>query len=140
MACECKSVAGLHCSTPVTLTSSDPGLSCIQSILMCSYVNERWSQIQQRVLVLASDQDWLIPSKEEGRRLKQKLPRCRLKVLTIILLHFLPSFQSAKEYVMDRRPSWKLTYIKKAVLHGVQTALHKSESRFGSVLRLFWSG
>ena len=75
---------------------------------MCSYVNERWSQIQQRVLVLASDQDWLIPSKEEGRRLKQKLPRCRLKVL--ILLHFLPLIPKCKR-ICDGQKTIVKTYI-----------------------------
>ncbi|KAL3153931.1 hypothetical protein ABBQ32_013493 [Trebouxia sp. C0010 RCD-2024] len=37
--------------------------------------------IQQRVFLLAADNDLLIPSKQEGPRLKNLLPRCRLKVL-----------------------------------------------------------
>lgn len=35
--------------------------------------------IQQRVFLLAADNDLLIPSKQEGPRLKNLLPRCRLK-------------------------------------------------------------
>ena len=37
-------------------------------------------RVPQRVLLLVSDGDWLIPSAEEGPRLKQLLPRCRLRV------------------------------------------------------------
>lgn len=36
--------------------------------------------IQQRVFLLAADNDLLIPSRQEGPRLKNLLPRCRLKV------------------------------------------------------------
>lgn len=38
------------------------------------------ANIQQRVFLLTADGDLLIPSKEEGPRLKSLLPRCRLKV------------------------------------------------------------
>ena len=37
-------------------------------------------KIQQRVFLLTADNDLLIPSKEEGPRLKNLLPRCRHKV------------------------------------------------------------
>lgn len=38
-------------------------------------------QIQQRILLLAGENDLLIPSSEEARRLSRKLPRCNTKVL-----------------------------------------------------------
>ena len=50
--------------------------------LICRYLEPHLGKIQQRVLCLASEQDWLIPSAEEGNRLKRKLPRCRLKVIS----------------------------------------------------------
>ena len=37
-------------------------------------------KIQQRVFLLTADNDFLIPSKQEGSRLKNLLPRCRHKV------------------------------------------------------------
>ncbi len=37
--------------------------------------------IQQRVYLITGEGDLLIPSKEEGPRLKNLLPRCRHKVL-----------------------------------------------------------
>ena len=36
--------------------------------------------IQQRVFLLTADNDFLIPSKQEGPRLKNLLPRCRHEV------------------------------------------------------------
>ena len=75
------------CASGITLhtcagssSQSEVLKKALNAIWLCRFVNERLHTIQQRVLVLASDQDWLIPSREEGRRLKQKLPRCRLKV------------------------------------------------------------
>lgn len=44
------------------------------------------ANIQQRVFLLTADGDLLIPSKEEGPRLKSLLPRCRHKVG--YLLHY----------------------------------------------------
>ena len=37
--------------------------------------------VGQRVLLLAGDGDWLIPSADEGRRLQKLLQRCQLRVL-----------------------------------------------------------
>lgn len=38
------------------------------------------TKIQQRVFLLTADNDFLIPSKQEGPRLKKLLPRCRHEV------------------------------------------------------------
>ena len=43
--------------------------------------NESLCRIQQRTIVLASGEDNLLPSKEEGRRLSRVLPRCQLETL-----------------------------------------------------------
>ena len=45
-----------------------------------SHVEPKLSMIQQRTLLLCSDQDLLLPSREEGPRLKRKLKRCNLRV------------------------------------------------------------
>ena len=37
-------------------------------------------EVGQRVLLLAGDGDWLIPSADEGERLQKLLPRCQLRV------------------------------------------------------------
>lgn len=42
--------------------------------------------IQQRVFLLTADNDLLIPSKQEGTRLKNLLPRCRHKVCLCVCL------------------------------------------------------
>ena len=36
--------------------------------------------VTQRTLLFVGDGDLLIPSKEEGPRLKERMPRCRLRV------------------------------------------------------------
>jgi pimeloyl-ACP methyl ester carboxylesterase len=46
-----------------------------------SWLTPRLKDIQQRVLVLAGDQDLLIPSKDEAQRLGKVLPRARTRVL-----------------------------------------------------------
>ena len=46
----------------------------------CSYVEPKLNSIQQRTLLLCSDLDFLLPSREEGPRLKNKLRRCNLRV------------------------------------------------------------
>ena len=43
-------------------------------------VNKQLKSVQQRVLLLTSDQDLLLPSREEGPRLAKALPRCNHKV------------------------------------------------------------
>lgn len=45
-------------------------------------VNKQLKSVLQRVLLLTSDQDLLLPSKEEGPRLAKALPRCNHKVRT----------------------------------------------------------
>lgn len=42
---------------------------------------EFWLQVQQRVLLLASEGDWLLPSGDEAKRLESLLPRCYSKQL-----------------------------------------------------------
>jgi pimeloyl-ACP methyl ester carboxylesterase len=46
-----------------------------------SWLTPRLKDIQQRVLVLAGEQDLLIPSKDEAQRLGKALPRARTRVL-----------------------------------------------------------
>ncbi|KAF6251663.1 alpha/beta-hydrolase [Scenedesmus sp. NREL 46B-D3] len=46
-----------------------------------TWITPRLKDIQQRVLVLAGEQDLLIPSKDEAQRLGKALPRARTKVL-----------------------------------------------------------
>ena len=41
------------------------------------------NSLEQRVLLLTGGQDLLVPSAEEGKRLKRVLPRCRLKVSSL---------------------------------------------------------
>ena len=43
-------------------------------------VNKQLKSVMQRVLLLTSDQDLLLPSREEGPRLAKALPRCNHKV------------------------------------------------------------
>lgn len=43
-------------------------------------VNKQLKSVMQRVLLLTSDQDLLLPSKEEGPRLAKALPRANHKV------------------------------------------------------------
>ena len=54
------------------------------------FVEPRLKKIQQRVLCLASQGDWLLPSEDEGQRLKRKLPRLRLKASAISVRKPLP--------------------------------------------------
>ena len=44
-------------------------------------MSPRLKSVQQRVLVLAGEQDWLIPSAAEATRLGKELPRARTRVL-----------------------------------------------------------
>ncbi|KAK9819759.1 hypothetical protein WJX72_002051 [[Myrmecia] bisecta] len=44
-------------------------------------VAEKFRRVQQRVLLITGDRDLLIPSHDEGPRLKKLFPRCTLKVL-----------------------------------------------------------
>jgi pimeloyl-ACP methyl ester carboxylesterase len=46
-----------------------------------TWLTPRLKDIQQRVLVLAGEQDLLIPSKDEAQRLGKALPRARTRVL-----------------------------------------------------------
>ena len=43
-------------------------------------VEPRLKDVQQRTLLLVSEADLLLPSREEGPRLKRKLKRCEVKV------------------------------------------------------------
>jgi pimeloyl-ACP methyl ester carboxylesterase len=45
------------------------------------WINSRLKDVQQRVLLLAAEQDLLIPSKNEAEKLGKALPRARTKVL-----------------------------------------------------------
>lgn len=44
------------------------------------FVSTLYSNVSQRVLLLIGDSDLLLPSADEGPRLKRLLPRCNLKV------------------------------------------------------------
>lgn len=44
------------------------------------FVSQQIRNVSQRVLLLIGDSDLLLPSAEEGTRLKGLLPRCNLKV------------------------------------------------------------
>lgn len=77
------------------LTNLIPQLSALTNILPpqtlawklrllaagCKFVENKYGEVQQRVLLLIGDGDWLIPSSAEGERLEKMLPRCSLKVL-----------------------------------------------------------
>ena len=52
----------------------------LSDLVCCSIVEPLLKHVSQRVLLLVGDNDLLIPSKEEGPRLKERLPRCRLRV------------------------------------------------------------
>ena len=45
------------------------------------FIADRVPAVTQRVLLLISDGDLLIPSGAEGRRLQRELPRCQSKVI-----------------------------------------------------------
>jgi pimeloyl-ACP methyl ester carboxylesterase len=46
----------------------------------CEAVEKNYGSVEQRVFVLVADQDLLLPSEEEGKELKRRLPRCHLRV------------------------------------------------------------
>lgn len=45
------------------------------------YVEPLLKEVKQRVLLLASERDFLIPSESEAKRLANIVPRCRSKIL-----------------------------------------------------------
>jgi hypothetical protein len=51
------------------------------------FIADRVSAVTQRVLLLVSDGDLLLPSGAEGRRLEKLLPRCTSKVCRRRSLH-----------------------------------------------------
>lgn len=46
----------------------------------CRAVEPHLKKLMQRTLLITSDGDWLLPSREEGPRLQKLLPRVQLKV------------------------------------------------------------
>ena len=67
-------------SSPLRLKLADGVLWCTQGPWCCRAVEPRLKDVQQRTLLLTSDQDLLLPSRQEGPRLKRKLRRCELRV------------------------------------------------------------
>ena len=46
----------------------------------CAVVERRYPLVEQRVFALVGDQDFLLPSAEEAKELKRRLPRCHVRV------------------------------------------------------------
>ena len=57
-------------------------------------------KIQQRVFLLTADNDFLIPSKQEGPRLKNLLPRCQHKVSVSLAVSCMPGLTAEWAFLL----------------------------------------
>lgn len=74
----------LHTLSPTQLGTTIHQVCCMPLLRQCSLSRVfflcRYSEIQQRVLLVTGDGDLLIPSSSEGPRLEKAIPRCTLRV------------------------------------------------------------